>query len=161
LRRHILLWIGVWFLVIGAVSVLVPPSFVVAAVHEEVNMTRDLLGAESTDRIIVWANQADNWIANLVLHHNAVATRDHGSKWSRRLNQALRTLVIILYMAIFRLGVILQWLVPVLVLIGAAALDGLLVRQKKLETFGYHSPVLYNFSAHSGITLVCGPLVLC
>lgn len=161
LGTHIKIWIIGSIFSVFAVGLMSKPETVYEVVNKDVEQVRMAFGDDIGSRVIGNANSAfgiffgaaspaakEMHVTSDMASRGVFGFEKNASSISNKMIRAMR---LELYHLLLRLNIVFAWLPMILVLCGAALVDGMCTRKIKMFSFGYANPVLYNTSSHLAI----------
>jgi len=165
-RRHAILWILLSLFAMVAITSWAPVGWLQNSVAEQVSMTRSWLGDEAANRAVKVANAVTQplIVAAKGIESGAPQSNDGMNKmFGHVVNGGFAMFAwrgsVMIYGVVFRLFLLLCWLLPGGLILLGAIVDGYARRILKLSTFAYSSPAIMQGAIHLMIAMVGMPLI--
>lgn len=168
--KHALIWMVGIFVEFILISVFVPPARLVDLINREVAACQYFFGNQTARTLMLDANKVFDGKLHKPRQASAKAYVQDPSNTNYLLippglkplfsetNHVIVAFWLMLYLALLRLYIFQLWLWPVLVLVLAACMDGYAAYRKKMYTFGFSNPLLYNTATHLMIVACFFPI---
>lgn len=158
--KHVLVWMIGIFVELILVAVFVPPSRLLQLINHEVAACQYYFGDQTASGLMLNANKV--FAGELEKPRKAserAYVKDPGDPAGLPLAPGIKNIIrgtnhvvisfwMMLYLGLLRLYIFSLWLWPVLILLMAAGMDGYSAYRKKMYTFGFSNPLLYNTATH-------------
>lgn len=172
------LYVLSWLILLELVAIFVfaPPQFVREAIVKDLQSSKVVLGEKLYERN---KKNADEWYRKHILNSglkDAVYSfflptdeerrrskgLEHLDKgwWDRYIGTRVETLFYLIYMIVYRLFALGQWLPLAGVLLVPAILDGYYAWKKKQTNFDYSSPIIQTYAVRVASLITIGFIVL-
>jgi hypothetical protein len=173
-KGHLAWWVMLWAVLFFVAPLLQGPRQMQERLAYEQGSTRALFGDSMARRLNGWSESIySNLLVDLgveSLVKGAIHSEDdlkqaefYGSAIAKggaiAANKYLNALLLQLFGCIFRLTLVLAWVALLFPFVGAAILDGLMCRARRMRDFGNRSPTAFTLGLHTTILLSALPFI--
>lgn len=164
-KAHLMAWVFLGIAIAVAIMFLAPRAWIADSVGREVRVTQAWLGTAVAAKGVNVANG----LVSPLMHYARTELVGHASArgdaklyrnpWHHGVGKGAWRALIYLYGIIFRGYLLVLWLLPGIILVAAAAVDGYARRTYVIETFAAASPIALDVQVHAVLACIGLPFV--